>query len=75
MSKAGYKILLFDGTQRALRAERLLLAQDLSVTTIPVPRHLSSDCGIAIRFESSAEPVVLQTLADNNLTPRGVHPL
>lgn len=72
---AEYKIALFDGTQRVLRAEKVLKSHDIAVLTIPVPRHLSSDCGIAIRFDAPLESTVVEILSQNNLAPRGVHPL
>lgn len=46
-----YGLVLFRSTQGAIRAERLLVAAGLPLKLIPVPRHLSSQCGVALRFE------------------------
>lgn len=45
-----YGVVLFSGTQAAIRAEKLLAMQGHLVKLIPTPRHLSSDCGVALRF-------------------------
>jgi hypothetical protein len=46
-------VVLFYSTSGALRAEKLAKKAGLRVKLIPVPRHLSSDCGVCLRFESS----------------------
>lgn len=45
-----YMVLLFDSTSAALLAEKLLKKASISFKIIPVPRHISSDCGVCIRF-------------------------
>lgn len=45
-----YGVVLFDSTQRAIQAERVLKAAGLPVKLIPVPRQISSDCGVCLRF-------------------------
>lgn len=44
-------VVLFHTTTSALRAEKILKRAGLEVKLIPTPRQLSSDCGIALRFE------------------------
>lgn len=44
-------VVLFHTTTSALRAEKILQKEGLTVKLIPTPRQLSSDCGIALRFE------------------------
>jgi hypothetical protein len=44
-------VVLFHTTTSALRAEKILQKNGLTVKLIPTPRELSSDCGIALRFE------------------------
>jgi hypothetical protein len=43
-------VLLFHTTTSALRAEKILQKDGLTVKLIPTPRELSSDCGISLRF-------------------------
>jgi len=44
-------VVLFHSVQGALGAERLLLAAGIAHKLIPVPRHLSSNCGFCLRFD------------------------
>jgi hypothetical protein len=46
----GYGVALFRSVQGALGAERLLLAAGIAHKLIPVPRHISSNCGFCVRF-------------------------
>jgi|YNPNPStandDraft_1061719.scaffolds.fasta_scaffold31271_3 hypothetical protein len=48
-----YGIVLLPSTSHAIRAEKVLNAAGISCRLIPVPRHLSSDCGLALCFEWS----------------------
>jgi len=48
-----YSVVLFYSTSGAIRAEKLTKEAGLRVKLIPVPRHLSSDCGVCLRFESA----------------------
>lgn len=45
-----YAIILVDSTGHALRVERILKQHALTCKLIPVPRHLSSDCGVCVRI-------------------------
>ncbi len=46
--------ILFQSIHDVLKAEKVLKSHDLNVEVVPVPRTLSSDCGVCIK---SAEPV------------------
>ena len=48
-----YAVILVHATSHAIQVERVLQDHDLGVKLIPTPRHLSSDCGAAVRVESS----------------------
>jgi len=45
-----YAVILVDSTSHALRIEKLLVGRGLACKLIPVPRHLSSDCGVCVRI-------------------------
>ena len=49
---ASHAVILVDSTSHALRIEKLFQASGLACKLIPVPRHLSSDCGVCIRIKS-----------------------
>jgi hypothetical protein len=57
-----YGVVLFQSISSALRAEKLLKKQGIAYKLIPVPRHLSSDCGICIRFHTQKEPQIREVL-------------
>lgn len=52
MGESDYCVALFNSTSGAIRGEKLAKEAGLSVKLIPVPRHLSSDCGVCLRCES-----------------------
>jgi hypothetical protein len=45
-----YGVVLFQSVNGALLAEKLLKKKGVEYKLIPVPRHLSSDCGVCLRF-------------------------
>jgi hypothetical protein len=57
-----YGVVLFQSISGALRAEKLLKKEGIAYKLIPVPRHLSSDCGVCIRFLIHNESQVRETL-------------
>ena len=73
MSERG--VVLFHTTAMALRAEKALEAAGLEVKSIPTPRELSSDCGIAVRFPWGEAERVRAILASAGVETAGVHPL
>jgi len=58
------EVVLFPSVHHALRAERLLKEAGLPCKLIPIPRNLSSDCGVCLRFDSPLRPRVEEALRD-----------
>jgi N-acyl-L-homoserine lactone synthetase len=54
--------VLFHTTTSALRAEKVAQRAGLTVKLIPTPRELSSDCGIALRFDLADRNMIAQLL-------------
>ena len=50
MNESPYGVVLFYSTNWAIRAEKVAAKAGFKVKLIPTPRHLSSDCGTALRF-------------------------
>lgn len=50
MVNDGDCVAIFHSIHRVMKAEKLLKAEGQEILLIPVPRQLSSDCGLAIRF-------------------------
>jgi len=66
------RILTFHGTYYVLKAEKILQKEGVSVEAIAAPRHISSDCGICIRFNRSDEERVRRVIASANLEINGM---
>ena len=47
-----YSVILVDSISHAMRIEKILTSNGLECKMIPVPRHLSSDCGVCVRVLS-----------------------
>lgn len=50
-------LLLFDSIHDVLRAEKLLKEHSIANELIPVPRNLSSNCGMSILLDGVVETV------------------
>jgi hypothetical protein len=60
-----YSVILVFSTGHAMRAEKLLKNAGISCKMIPVPRHLSSDCGVSVRIEQQDKKKVLEVFEKN----------
>lgn len=67
-------LLLFHTSNHAFRAERLLKAQAIACKLIPVPRDLSSDCGVCLRLESVGQSEAVAILKAAKVEIALVHP-
>ena len=70
-----HSVVLFYSISGALHAEKLLKREGIITKLIPVPRHLSSDCGICLRFEQSKETRVKVILEEKQVEVQGIYPL
>jgi len=66
-------IITFPTVHQALRAEKILTQYKFMVTVLPVPREISSDCGIAIKFSGEDETRIKTILDDSNVKIEGIH--
>lgn len=72
---ADYAIVLFHSTSSAIRMEKLSQKAGLSVKLIPVPRHLSSDCGICLRFRNDDIEKIKEILKIENVEYNEIYKL
>ena len=72
-SRKEFAVFLFESTQGAIKAERVLLRAGLSIKLIPTPRQLSSDCGTALRCGWSDADTAIETLRQAKVAFAGVH--
>jgi hypothetical protein len=64
-------VVLFHSTSHAIKAERALKNASIACTMIPVPRHLSSDCGVCLRFSQEAKNAASDKLSDGKIQFEG----
>jgi hypothetical protein len=53
-----HSVILFNSSNYAIRASNILKKNEIEHKMIPVPRHLSSDCGYCVRISSVDETAV-----------------
>lgn len=66
-------ILIFRGTHQVLSAEKRLKEGGVPLRLIPVPRRLTSDCGLAIRIPLDRRARAREILARARLLPVSAH--
>jgi hypothetical protein len=68
-------ILTFFTTHAALRAEKVLREAGVAVKVIPVPRHLSAECTVAVAFSGSLADRVRGILSGSGIETSGIYAL
>jgi hypothetical protein len=66
-------ILIFRGTHQVLSAEKRLKEGGVPVRLIPVPRLLTSDCGLAVRIPLDRRDRARAILSGARLLPVSAH--
>ena len=66
-------VVLFYTSNHAFRAEKLLIARDIACRLVPVPRHLSSDCGVCLSLDVSRLEEVVEILNGAKVEMAGIH--
>lgn len=70
-----YCVILVSSTSYAIRGEQILNKAGIKCKLIPVPRHLSSDCGVCLRLAREDREAALKSLETAHLVPEAVHDL
>ncbi len=68
-----YAVILVKSTAHAIRAEQVLNMSGIACKLIPVPRHLSSNCGTCVRIERTDIEVAKAALTKNRVEYESVH--
>jgi hypothetical protein len=68
-------VILFPSIHFVLQAEKMIKGKGFSIDLIPVPRQLSSDCGICMLIEWEQKEKVYTLLEEGGVRIEGVHPL
>lgn len=59
-----YSVVLFQNVTSVLKSEKILKENSLTFKIIPVPKSISSDCGLCIRFKCEDLDNFQQLLCD-----------
>ena len=70
-----YAVILFPSIHHAIRAEKKAKENGFSVKLIPVPRHLSSDCGVCLRCSFEQREILKCFLQQEGVKIEGTHSL
>ncbi len=73
MTENKYTVFLVPTTSHALKGERLLKRAGCECRLIPVPRHLSSDCGVCVRVKLEDRKLAQEILLQGNLDIGACH--
>ena len=66
-------VILFYSVHFVLRAEKLLKQEGFAPKVIPIPRHLSSDCGVCLRVPWEKMEEIKAILQKAGLKWEGAH--
>jgi hypothetical protein len=73
MIRDKYAVVLVYSTSHAIRGEQILHRAGISPKLIPVPRHLSSDCGVCLRIERTDVDPARMALECARIEIEGIH--
>jgi hypothetical protein len=60
-------LFLFRSTHDVIKAERSCLKRSIVVQVIPVPRGISSECGMSLEVPADRAPKVRQALGEDRI--------
>ena len=63
----GDYVAIFHSIHRVMKAEKILKSKQAPILLIPVPRQLSADCGLAIRYARDDRDLVEGFLREADL--------
>ena len=57
-----YCVALFDAVSHVMKAEKLLKEAGIHYKIIPVPKSISADCGVCVRFLPEHREAIMELL-------------
>ena len=75
MTQPQYGVILVQSTSHALKAERILMERGIPHKLIPVPRHISSDCGSCLRVNAADLERIRRLLEAHEVGVEGIRQL
>lgn len=61
-------LFVFESVHQVMKAEKLLKGQGVKIDLIPMPREISSDCGVAIELPWGSKKEALDFLQEHRLS-------
>jgi hypothetical protein len=68
-----HAVIIVYSTSHAMRVEKLLQEKGIACKMIPVPRQISSDCGVCVRILQSDVEVARRVVEAAGVEIKGVH--
>jgi len=68
----GYVVILVDSTSQTIKLEKLFIHNHICCKLIPVPRHLSSDCGVCIRINGDDRLTALGLIKEYKISIQSI---
>jgi hypothetical protein len=75
MTDQGKAVIIVYATSHAMYLEKLLKGAEVSCKMIPVPRHISSDCGVCLQIGRADIKAADQVVQTAGLTIQGIYPV
>ena len=66
-------VFVFHSIHDVMKAEKSLKSSGIPIDIIPVPKQVSSDCGMAISLEEEYKIRVQDILVEHNIEIKGVY--
>lgn len=60
-------IATFKSAREAIKGDKLCAKQGIQATIIPVPTHISSECGMCLRLETEQVDIVKTLMQENKI--------
>lgn len=73
MTSNAYAVIIVYSTSHAIRIEKLLQEMGIPCKLIPVPRQISSDCGVCVRIQRSDIEVARKAIDTAQVEIDGIH--
>ena len=61
-------LLVFQSIHQVMKAEKLLKTEGIEIDLIPMPREISSDCGVAVELPLRLKKEALNLLNEHRLS-------
>ncbi|WP_319372328.1 DUF3343 domain-containing protein [uncultured Ilyobacter sp.] len=66
MRSETFCLITADSTHQIMKLEKLILEKDIKVRIIPVPKEITANCGLSIKFDLSFLEEIKSLLPENS---------